>query len=93
MAEQTEFESEVARLLVTSLSLKVDPTGIAPNQPLFREGLGLDSIDMLEIALAVSQQYQVTLRSDDPKNGEIFASLRALAQAISERRAAGPSTP
>ncbi len=87
MAEQTEFERELAVLLVTSLNLSLDPQAIVPDAPLFREGLGLDSIDMLEIALAVSKQYGVELRADDPDNQTIFSSLRALAAVIAARRA------
>lgn len=86
MSEQTEFESEIARLLVKSLNLEIDPSAISAEEPLFREGLGLDSIDMLEIALAISQNYGIELRSDDPDNGQIFASLRSLAHVIAERR-------
>lgn len=86
MAQQTAFEQELAILLVTSLNLPVDPASISAETPLFREGLGLDSIDMLEIALVVSQKYGVELRADDPANGEIFASLGALAGAITARR-------
>ncbi|MDA8361701.1 MAG: phosphopantetheine-binding protein [Gammaproteobacteria bacterium] len=87
MADQTEFERELAVLLVTSLNLSLDPQAIVPDVPLFREGLGLDSIDMLEIALAVSKQYGVELRADDPDNQTIFSSLRALAAVIAARRA------
>ncbi len=86
MTEQTEFERELAVMLVTSLNLSQDPAAIAPDAPLFREGLGLDSIDMLEIALAVSKQYGVELRADDPDNQTIFSSLRALAAVIAARR-------
>ncbi|HUW98364.1 MAG TPA: phosphopantetheine-binding protein [Acidiferrobacter sp.] len=85
--QQTEFEREIAQLLVTSLNLTVDAGAIDPDAPLFRDGLGLDSIDMLEIALAISQHYGVQLRSDDPDNGTIFASLRSLAAAVAERKA------
>jgi acyl carrier protein len=53
---------------------------------LFQEGLGLDSIDLLEIALVVSQEYGVTLRSDDPDNDRIFASMRNLAAHVSAHR-------
>lgn len=53
---------------------------------MFREGLGLDSIDLLEIALVVSQEYGCTLRSDDPDNDRIFASLRNLAAHVATHR-------
>lgn len=84
--QQTEFEHEIAQLLVSSLNLTLDASAIDPDVPLFREGLGLDSIDMLEIALAMSQHYGIQLRSDDPENGTIFASLRALAAAVAARK-------
>lgn len=89
MKPQTEFEHEIAKLLVSSLNLALDPSAIDPQAPLFREGLGLDSIDMLEIALAMSQHYGIQLRSDDPENATIFASLRALAAVIMARKAQG----
>jgi len=80
------FEDELARLVVTVLNLDVAPDGIDRDAPLFNEGLGLDSIDMLEIALAVSQQYGCTLRADDPGNGRTFSSLRSLAGYIAGHR-------
>ncbi len=91
MAEQSPFEQEIAELLVSSLNLEIEARAIDPTAPLFREGLGLDSIDMLEIALAISQHYGIQLRSDDPDNERIFASLRALAACLAERGACGPS--
>jgi acyl carrier protein len=59
---------------------------IDPQAPLFGDGLGLDSIDVLEIALAISQNYGVQLRSDDEQNAAIFQSLRSLNQYIQGRR-------
>ena len=88
MSEQTVFEGELAALMVTRLNLPVAAPDIAPEAPLFREGLGLDSIDMLELSLAIAEQYGVKLRSDDPDTGETFASLRALAQTVERRRGA-----
>lgn len=79
-------ELEVARLIVSTLSLEVAPESIEPEAPLFNEGLGLDSIDALEIALAVSKAYNVKLRSDDERNHRIFASLRNLAAHIEKHR-------
>jgi acyl carrier protein len=75
---QTPQEAELARLIVVTLNLEIVATDIDPLAPLYGEGLGLDSIDMLEIALAVSQQFGVKLRADDKNNTEIFKSLRAL---------------
>ncbi|MBI3441624.1 MAG: acyl carrier protein [Proteobacteria bacterium] len=80
------MEIEVAQLLVHSLNLEINPAAIDPVKPLFREGLGLDSIDALEIALAVSKQYGFQLRSDDSNNVEIFASLRSLSSHIQQHR-------
>ena len=73
------FELEVARLLVETLHLEeLSPEQIAPEEPLFGEGLGLDSIDALELALAISKTYGFQLRSDDKENLLVFASQRAL---------------
>jgi len=80
------MESEVAALIVEALHLEMAPEDIAPDAPLFGDGLGLDSIDALEIALAVSRRYGFQLRSDDERNGQIFASLRNLAAHIEKNR-------
>lgn len=86
-AEFSPLELEVARLIVESLNLEdVRPEEIDPEVPLFGEGLGLDSIDALEIALAVSVKYGFQLRSDDSGNTRIFASLRSLSRHIEENR-------
>jgi acyl carrier protein len=86
VSEPTDFEAEVAALIAQAVNLEMPPRDIDPVAPLFGEGLGLDSIDLLEIALAVSQRYGCELRSDDPDNARIFASLRNLAAHIAERR-------
>jgi len=63
------------------------PAGeIDPAAPLYGEGLGLDSIDMLEISLAIGKRYGVELRADDENNRQIFASLRNLAQHVGSQR-------
>jgi acyl carrier protein len=81
------FELEVARLLVETLHLEdIKPEDIAPEEPLFGEGLGLDSIDALELALAISKAYGFQLRSDDKENRRVFASLRVLSQHIQQQR-------
>jgi acyl carrier protein len=87
MATQAEQEAELARLIVRTLNLDMAAPEIDPEAPLFGEGLGLDSIDVLEIALAISQNYGVQLRSDDERNAAIFQSLRSLNQHIQDRRA------
>ena len=83
---QTELQREVAGLLVEGLNLEVAPEGIDPAAPLYGDGLGLDSIDILEIALVVSQRYGFQLRSDDADNIRIFASLASLADHIAAHR-------
>jgi acyl carrier protein len=79
-------ELALAQLIVETLNLEVAAASIDPNAPLFGEGLGLDSIDMLEIALAVSQTYGVKLRADDSNNEQIFGSLASLSQHIQQHR-------
>ena len=79
-------ELRLAELIVTTLNLEVPPTDIDPEAPLYGEGLGLDSIDILEIALAVSKTYGVKLRADDESNAEIFKSLRSLNHYIQTNR-------
>jgi acyl carrier protein len=80
-------ERELADLLVEVLHLEVAASEIDPEAPLYGDqGLGLDSIDILEIAVAISKKYGFKLRSDDPDNDRIFASLRALASHIAEKR-------
>ena len=82
-------EQELAQLIVDSLNLDgVSHGDIDPEARLFGEGLGLDSLDMLELSMAVEQRYGVKLRSDDPENAKIFASLRSLSQHIQSHRAA-----
>jgi acyl carrier protein len=74
---------ELASLVVESLGLdEVDAEQIDLDQPLFGEGLGLDSLDMLELSLAIQQRYGVKLKADDPRNGVIFSSLRSLASHV-----------
>jgi acyl carrier protein len=77
---------EVAGLIVQALNLDVAPADIDPDKPLYGEGLGLDSIDILEIALVVSKHYGVQLRADSEDNARIFGSLRHLADYIHAHR-------
>lgn len=86
MMVQSPIEQEVSQLLVQTLKLKVSAATIDPVQPLFGEGLGLDSIDALELALAISKTYGYQLKSSDPNIKTIFSSLRALAGAIETNR-------
>lgn len=80
------FEQEVAQLIVESLNLTIRPDEIKPEEPLFSKGLGLDSIDALELALAISQTYGVKIRSDDENINQFFSSLRALSEYIKNTR-------
>lgn len=77
---------EVAQLLVTALNLEVASEDIAPDTPLYGDGLGLDSIDILEVALAVSKRYGFQLRADDENNEAIYSSLRNLTEHIAKHR-------
>ena len=79
---QTDLQREVAGLLVEALNLDITPESIDPQAPLYGEGLGLDSIDILEVALVVSQRYGFQLRSDDEDNIRIFTSLASLSNHI-----------
>ncbi len=82
----SSLEAEVAKLIVRTLTLKVDPAQIQPEEPLFGDGLGLDSIDALELSLAISQSYGHQIRSDDPDTVATFASLRSLCRSIEKHR-------
>lgn len=87
MESKTELEQAVADLLVTTLNLETPAAEIDPLAPLFGDaGLGLDSIDMLELALGISKQYGFQLRSDAADNAQIFASLRALCRHVDQHR-------
>lgn len=86
MADWTSTETELAELIVDALNLEVDLAAVDPEDPLFGDGLGLDSIDALELAVEVSRRYGFQLRSDDPDNARIFASLRSLAAHVDATR-------
>jgi acyl carrier protein len=91
---QTAFELELARAIAEVTNLELPPERIDPAAPIFGdEGLGLDSIDLLEVALVISQRYGFSLRSDDPDNRRIFASLRNLAAHIAQHRTSSCMTP
>ena len=80
------LERQIAQLIVQGLNLPLSPEQIDPEAPLYGEGLGLDSIDILEIALIVSKQYGVQLRAGDQNNQRIFRSLRHFAQYVAAQR-------
>jgi acyl carrier protein len=87
MSEQTAAEHTLATLLVESLNIEgLAPADIDPDAALFGDGLGLDSIDALELSLAISKQYGFQLRSDSEENRRIFGSLRALAAHVEQHR-------
>jgi acyl carrier protein len=91
MTAQTETERELASMIVEVLNLPgVQAAEIVPDAPLFGEGLGLDSIDALEIAVAVAQRYGVQLRAEDEATKRVFANLKSLAQHIDAHRPVAP---
>ncbi len=82
-----ELVAELKVLLIEGLHLEdVTEEEIISNEPLFGEGLGLDSIDALEIAVLLDRKYGVKITSEDDRNQEIFASLNSLAQFVAENR-------
>ena len=85
-ATQSKAERALAELIVSSLQLESGAGDIAPEMALFGEGLGLDSIDALELALAISRGYGFELRSDDERNKRIFATLRSLSAHVEAHR-------
>jgi acyl carrier protein len=85
-ADVAALTRELAGLIVEALNLDIAPDDIEADKPLYGEGLGLDSIDILEIALVVSKQYGVQLRADSEENGRIFGSLRRLAEYVNAHR-------
>ncbi len=81
------LEQELADLFVKALNLEMASTDIDPTAPLFGDqGLGLDSIDILEVALEISHRYGFQLRSDDENNQQIFRNLRSLAAHVAAQR-------
>ena len=84
---QNMQETKLAQLIVVTLNLDIRPSEIDPEAPLYGEGLGLDSIDMLEIALALSKEFGVKLRADDAANKQRFSSLRTLNDYLQQNRA------
>lgn len=77
---------DLAAMIVTALNLEMDPAEVQADEPLYGEGLGLDSIDILEIALVVSKRYGFQLRADNDDNVRIFATLRSLSEHIANNR-------
>jgi acyl carrier protein len=84
----SDIENELKEMIVQTLMLKdVQAQGIDVDAPLFAEGLGLDSIDALELAVEIGRRYKVQIKSDDERNREIFRSVRTLAAFIAEEKA------
>jgi len=84
--DHAALERELATVLVEALNLELAPAEVDPTAPLYGDGLGLDSIDILELALEVSRRYGFQLRSDDENNRQIFQSLRSLAAHVAQHR-------
>ncbi len=84
--QETDLQEEIRYLIITSLNLTEVPADISGDTPLYGEGLGLDSIDILEVALLVSKRYGLQLRADDGNNVQIFKTLGSLAQHIATHR-------
>lgn len=82
----TTLQIEIAKLMVEALNLDTTPTEIDPEAPLYGDGLGLDSIDILEVALVVSKRYGLQLKADSENNHQIFSSLRNLADYVATHR-------
>ncbi|MBA5248123.1 MAG: acyl carrier protein [Gammaproteobacteria bacterium] len=88
MPNVEKIENEIAHLIVETLNLEdVCVSDINFDEPLFYDGLGLDSIDSLELSMALSGRYGFQLKSDDPNNKEIFSSVRALAKYVEQNKA------
>jgi len=82
----TELENEIAELIVEAVGLEQPASSIEPDAPLYGDTLGLDSIDILEIAVVVAKRYGIEMHSEDAGNAKIFASRRALARHVAEKR-------
>ena len=87
MSVEKSIESEIAELIVETLNLEdVKSSDIDFDEPLFYDGLGLDSIDSLELSMALSGRYGFQLKSDDSNNKEIFSSIRSLAKHVKQNK-------
>ncbi|MEE4174713.1 MAG: phosphopantetheine-binding protein [Xanthomonadales bacterium] len=90
MSDKSPAEQKLTEMIVEVLNLEdISPDEIDPEEPLFGDGLGLDSIDALELAMAISQQYGVQLKADDEETRAVFENVRKLTAYIErEARAA-----
>lgn len=83
MAEDVaKVRGELATLITGALGLEMPPETIDADAPLYGDGLGLDSIDILEIALVIAKEYGIQLKADSAENKVIFSSLNALAEFV-----------
>lgn len=88
MNDALNLESELKKLIIDSLALEdVTPDEVDSEAALFVEGLGLDSIDALELAMALEERYGVKIVDDPEENQKIFMSVRSLAEFVSGQRA------
>lgn len=89
MRDKKPFEQEIGQLIIDTLNLEdISLDDIMPDDSLFGEGLGLDSIDALEISMAISNNYGIQLKSDDSNNEQIFTSLKSLSEYIESQKSA-----
>lgn len=86
VAQLTPLQYEVAELMISQLQLEVQPEDIDPSDALFGKGLGLDSIDALELVLEIGERYGFEFRADNEDNLQIFASLTSLCDHIAAMR-------
>ena len=84
--QDTDLQMEIADLMVQALNLDVAANEIDLDAPLYGSGLGLDSIDILEVALVVSKRYGLQLKSDNENNHQIFSSLRSLTEYVAANK-------
>jgi len=85
-AYDAQLQNDIAALIVDALNLEISADQIAADAPLYGDGLGLDSIDVLEVALVISKRYGLQLRADNQDNHRIFTSLRTLTEFVSAER-------
>ena len=94
MSDSVDLEAEIKQLIIDSLMLEdLTVAEIESDAPLFVEGLGLDSIDALELAMALEERFGVEIQDDPDKNREIFASVKSLAAFVLSQRGAGGGPP
>jgi acyl carrier protein len=86
VSSSADLQREVAELMIECLNLEMSADQITPVAPLYGDGLGLDSIDVLEVALEVSKRYGLQLRADSEDNQHLFSSLRNLCDYIATHR-------